>query len=388
MATGFKKATVNASDVPATQTNFPVYVDLSRLGITTQAEADSVRVYADVDKTTEWARDIVDVAEMHVKVPSLTSTVEIFVDWDGVSADYATTATYGAQAVWADYEAVWHMSGANASTAKKLDSTGNGWNWTEVNTPQTATADQWGGSDTAYSMFGLDGQTSNTSSYDWLYAGSMTSTIASSDCTFSIWLKPNNSPTTIVQHFLREEWNGGTGKSNIGFTWYTDDTINFGYATFTGNATYSSPATSNSGTINSWNYAVGRRQATDYYPSVSLNNGTKVVGTTGASTSLGTGNNNGMLLNARRNSTYSSAYRYMDGQFGEARIRLSELSDNWVTAEYNNQSDEATFWGTWSEAVASSSIKSVNGLAQASVKEVNGLAIASVKSISGLSNVS
>jgi len=39
-------------------------------------------------------------------------------------------------------------------------------------------------------------------------------------------------------------------------------------------------------------------------------------------------------------------------------------------------------------ATASSSIKSINGLAQASVKSVNGLAIASVKSFNGLSNVS
>lgn len=39
-------------------------------------------------------------------------------------------------------------------------------------------------------------------------------------------------------------------------------------------------------------------------------------------------------------------------------------------------------------AAASTSIKSVNGLAQASVKSVNGLAIASVKSVNGLSNVS
>jgi hypothetical protein len=50
MAAGFKKATVRAADVPSTLTNFPTYVDLDRLGITTLAEAQSVRVYADVLK--------------------------------------------------------------------------------------------------------------------------------------------------------------------------------------------------------------------------------------------------------------------------------------------------------------------------------------------------
>ena len=108
MAAGFKTATVNASDVPSTQTNFPAYVDLSRLGITTQAEADSVRVYADSGKTTEWAREIVSATEMHVKIPSLTSTTAIYVDWDGVSSDYAVTDTYGRNAVWTGYKAVHH----------------------------------------------------------------------------------------------------------------------------------------------------------------------------------------------------------------------------------------------------------------------------------------
>ena len=95
MAAGFKTATVNASDVPSTQTNFPVYVDLARLGITTQAEADSIRVYAESSKTTEWAREIVSVSEMWVKVPSLTSTTAIYIDWDGSRSDYSVSDTYG-----------------------------------------------------------------------------------------------------------------------------------------------------------------------------------------------------------------------------------------------------------------------------------------------------
>jgi len=26
------------------------------------------------------------------------------------------------------------------------------------------------------------------------------------------------------------------------------------------------------------------------------------------------------------------------------------LSANWITTEYNNQNDEAAFWGTWTDA--------------------------------------
>ena len=62
----FVKATVRAADVLATQTNFPAYVNLTRLGITGLAQAQSVRVYSDVGKTTELAREIVSASEMHV----------------------------------------------------------------------------------------------------------------------------------------------------------------------------------------------------------------------------------------------------------------------------------------------------------------------------------
>jgi hypothetical protein len=133
MAAGFKYATVNASDVPATQTNFPAYVDLSRLGITTLAEAQSVRVYAESSKTTEWAREIVSATEMHVKVPSLTSTVEIYVDWDGVRADYAVGDTYGRNAVWSDYAAVYHMDSLTT------DYSGNSKTLTNTNSVANAT---------------------------------------------------------------------------------------------------------------------------------------------------------------------------------------------------------------------------------------------------------
>jgi len=120
MASGFKQATVNASDVPATLTNYPAYVALSRLGITTLAEAQSVRCYSDSAKTTELAREIVSVTEMHVKVSSLTSTFVLYVDWDGARADYAATDTYGRNAVWSDYAFVFHFENSLTNSVGNL----------------------------------------------------------------------------------------------------------------------------------------------------------------------------------------------------------------------------------------------------------------------------
>ena len=41
---------------------------------------------------------------------------------------------------------------------------------------------------------------------------------------------------------------------------------------------------------------------------------------------------------------------YVDANVSEARSETNALSANWITTEYNNQNDEATFWGTWTDA--------------------------------------
>ena len=137
MAAGFKKAEApGATLVPTTQTDFPGYVNLARLGITTLAEAQSVRVYADSGKTTEWAREIVSVTEMHFKIPSMSATTIPFVDWDGVRSDYAIDATYGAENVWTNnYVAVWHLEKDPTGTSPQMkDSTANANHGTTVGT--------------------------------------------------------------------------------------------------------------------------------------------------------------------------------------------------------------------------------------------------------------
>jgi len=344
MATGFKTATVRSGDVPATQTDFPTYVDLSRLGITTLAEAQSVRVYAEVGKSTEWSREIVSVTEMHVKVPSLTSSTEIFVDWDGVRSDYGVTTTYGAEAVWSDYFAVWHFQGAAGTTVKVYDSSGNGRNWTEANSPTTADGVQ-GQTDGSYDMTGSAGAT-GSSSFDYLSMGTVMGNIGSNPFTMSVWFKPHIEHSTTVALF-REEDNGPTGRKNFGLWLDPNEKISAGYAP-NGTNSYNVGATANAVTVNAWSYGVFRRLVSSLYPAVTLNGGTTVIGTTGGGT-FSSGNNS-FFLNRRYNSRYSSSSRYMDGQYGEMRMRFDDVGESWITTEYNNQNAEATFWGTWTTA--------------------------------------
>jgi len=308
-----KKATVNASDVPATQTDFPSYVDLSRIGITTQAEADSVRVYADSAKTTEWAREIVSATEMHVKIPSLTSTTDMYVEYDGVSADYAVTDTYGRNAVWGDYTLVSHDGYAT-------ESTGYGYTFTPTGAPSLGGATGKLGSATTWNGSQFVDTVPNTTDAK----------------TFQMWI---NSPTRSGNEFSM---------------WDTGNTLRFVGVYYTGANNWHWFNRSDGTLYNQWDITGAANSTWQMFHAVS----------DGASYA---GYRDGVSAISGYNGTYDwPQYGLTAGtkklRFGgstsgasststhcEVRMAINGLSANWVTTEYNNQSDEATFWGTWSD---------------------------------------
>jgi len=125
----FKSIPVATSQVSGTHTNFPVLVKpsvITGLGLITLAQAQSVRFYSDSDKTTELAREIVSADIIYVKIPSLSVSSVIYIDYDGVRSDYGVTDTYGRNNVWTEFVAVWHLQEAvNTTTDGYIDSTGN-----------------------------------------------------------------------------------------------------------------------------------------------------------------------------------------------------------------------------------------------------------------------
>jgi len=322
MAAGFKTATVNATDVPSTQTNFPSYVDLDRLGITTLAEAESVRVYADSGKTTEWAREIVSVTEMHVKVPSLTSTVEIFVDWDGVRADYAVGATYGRNAVWADYYAVWHLGEAvNNTSDGYVDSTGNGKDGSGVSMAESAIS----------SPTGMGQQFDGVNDYI-----NLPSSWSFNAFTMSAWLKPD---TIAGTSYAVIELEGGSYRPLTSLRIATSTNITQFY--FRNNSVSPSNLAGAAIGTGTWKYIVGTNNETAqalYHNGVSQD-------TSSVSTTVSSNFDNAQI---GRNTPADGTY--YGGAISEARIKKTGVSSNWVVTEYNNQNDEATFWGTWTDA--------------------------------------
>ena len=131
----FKKLSIASGKASGTNINMPLLVipsEITNLGTLTLAEAQSSRFYSDEAKTTELAREIVSADEIHVKVPSVTTSTTIYIDYDGVRSDYATDATYGTENVWSDYAYVSHDGGLT-------DSTGNGGDGTAFGTPTIVT---------------------------------------------------------------------------------------------------------------------------------------------------------------------------------------------------------------------------------------------------------
>jgi len=319
-----KTATVNASDVAATLTDYPAYVDLSRVGITTLAEAESVRVYSDAGLTTELAREIVSASEMHVLIPSLTTSTQIWVDYDGSRADYAVSATYGRNAVWGDYEFVSHNGGID-------DSTGN---VTPTNNGASV----------------ITGEIGEAASFDGVSDTINIGTLGNFGSSIG---------TGVTAQFLQRVAETRTGRISSGF-------INSGATSFFTRLKYVAAGNTSifvrndSGVAdyiemtspiydNNWDWVTFQTVDTATQSYLFYVNG--VSETTTQDTNLVNNYTNttaDYLLGAAKSG--SSAILQAEVDFDEVRFYLGELPANWITTEYNNQNDEATFWGTWTDA--------------------------------------
>ena len=335
MAAGFKTATVNASDVPATLTNFPSYVDLDRIGVTTLAEAQSVRVYADEAKTVEWAREIVSATEMHVKVPSLTSTVDIYVDWDGVRSDYAVTATYGRNAVWTDYAGVWHMQ---ASSGSFVDSTGNGNSATNTGTLPNQVAGKIG-----------KAQDYNGTSDKSIVAGDSTFDF-SSGYTLSFWANADSfgnsssSPSTAIgsgfvsnkYQFMIGNWSDW-GPNNWGGGFYDGKWRTVSLDSFPATSTWFQTHMTYDNSSLKFFVDGANEDTLSYTGTISTDN-----------PDIGFG----CFLQG-------NGGRLFDSRLEEIRIKITADTANWITTEYNNQNAESTFWGTWTDVSTATTVTNI-----------------------------
>jgi hypothetical protein len=336
----FKRVPVVAAKIPATQSNFPVYVKPSALtgwGSITLAEAQSSRWYTDESKTVEVAREIVSADEIHVKVPSLTTTTELFVDYDGIRADYAVTDTYGRNAVWADYEFVLH---GGLSSGTLVDSCGR-----VTTTKQTA--------NTPTSTAGKIGDAFSANSAYWTSDYNGNTRVGTGDFTYQTWhdFGTRTNRRTLL-YMARDTSDGstyhdafqaGVFESTLGapatnkpFHQVRDGTTGFADDRSSQSAVdgsfrmYHVTRTGTTGRT----YASGSQ----VYTATNANWGTNLGGTTNPVTVFAA------------YGTSPGLFPVTHGLIDEMRFRGSLLSANWITTEYNNQSDVATFFGTVTDA--------------------------------------
>jgi hypothetical protein len=252
-----------------------------------------------------------DQGELHVKVPTLSIIQDtvLHIYTDGASADYAATDTFGRNAVWGDYGAVYHFSDGDAATSV-TDSSGN----VDLSVTGTVSEVDSGGLGTALDFGGS------------AYATADTAAISNFPLTMSAWFRYDEDGV------ISDVTDSGAPFNRV-FMHTTGGQVRL-YAD--GDTNVSSASTLTAG---NWYLAhgvapVGSAEAMHI-------NGSQDMGYFGLTSTRSIAGLDRTDVARLGDSTPGG---FGTGPLGEVRIRPSALSANWITTEYNNQSDPSLFY--------------------------------------------
>lgn len=173
-----RQITIDKDDIDSDITDFPVYVDIGSIANISDPEA--VRV-TKADGSTEVPREIFNTNELYYNSEgtiSSSSDTDFYIYYDNSNASgYSNTATYGRNAVWDAYHAVYHM----ADPTTLVDSTGNG---------HSASNNNGAAAVAALIQNGLDFERANNDYVDTDQHGSLYSNIGNNN-NFTISLSAN-----------------------------------------------------------------------------------------------------------------------------------------------------------------------------------------------------
>ena len=334
----FKKLVIASGQVSgASHSDFPILIQPSKMTgweALTLAEAQSIRIYTDEAKTNEVAREVVSADEIHCKVPTLTSSTELYVDYDGVRSDLSPGATYGRNAVWGDYGGVWHMGDATTTTV--TDSTSGGLTGTKKGV----------GAPTEVDGFIGKGQDFDRANGDYINVPHSSRISSDTDFTLQFGVYFNSFPDAFCSVINKRDNDDPENRANYGLQIRggATDAFRVLYAIGTSFRIFSIPLSTNFST-GQW-YKVqlnfenqGANTLIEVYKNGSLLDSDTLSG--GVQT-------NTADLNMGDWSTDGS--EPADVQLDEVRFIDPKRNDNWITTEYNNQNDVASFWGTVTDA--------------------------------------
>ena len=323
---------VDSDEVAGQLTDFPLYVDLSTLGddfwTDVAVDGKDIRVTSG-DGQTELPLDLVEInavtktGELHLLADSVSSTADttfyLYFD-NALAGTVASDATYGSEAVWSEYEAVYHFNDdPTAVTNVVADATGNGRNLQVIIEGLATTTGQLG--------LGFDFTTS---------AGVLT------DGDF-LWAA-GDALVTSGWYFMSAldgeafwEWGTNGDPNRIEFRPWYSGTSGLHYFGVTGGATYSI----NPRDTTNWHHfttigtpTIGEDNLV-YEDSIEVERVTQTVSDP-ENTSVG-------LQVGRQNTTGD-----IDALFDEFRIATTVRNTDWIESEYINQYTPAIFYSTTS----------------------------------------
>jgi hypothetical protein len=255
--------------------------------------------------------------ELHVLIPFLDSSQDtvLSIYADGSSADYAVDDPFGRNAVWGDYSRVFHLRSL-------VDSTGNSSDLTAVATASVDDID---------SPLGRGATLDGNSDY---FTGDNPS-YTTGDFTLQAWVKTSD----VARNDIATAGDGGPGSEWFGLNQSGTGVLS-GAIDDGSSAVF--PSGSTSLTDNAWHstHAVFDRSASIYgYVDGSLDYTSASISGVGSVLSA-----EPLYIGARDGGVGVRTDQVWDGALSEVRFRPSDLSANWITTEYNNQSDPSSFY--------------------------------------------
>ena len=334
--TAYQDITIDNTKVAADLTDYTLLVDL----------ADLVKAGADVfdtcrtdggdlratksDGTTELPIEVVAIdttaktGEVHIKITGTTSSstdTVIRLYYNGTDTAVAVGATYGRNAVWGNYEIVHHLNEYESTITNSTGNTGG--------TPfNLGSGDEVAGK--------IAGGLSLLNNDDYI----STPSDSLNSFTLQLIFKKDGS-SGVVQDGLIERTTGIGAYSKLQLIRLRSDGTVALQSRNGINAQEIEFLSTSTVVDNNWRFI-----------HATLESGAQKIFIDGAqdASDTKTQSANSLSTNFFINSTYDSTARFPKAMYDEVRVRSSSLSANWITTEYNNQNDEATFWGTWTDA--------------------------------------
>jgi hypothetical protein len=339
-----KKITINAANVTATLTNFPVLVSITSdaaLGSHTQIDGDDI-LFTAADETTKLSHEIEKFSSngvtanltAWVKIPSLSSitNTDIYMYYGNAGAANQQSAA----SVWdSNYKMVQHMEESAGGANSIKDSTVNGNDGTDNNTPTFEAA---GKADGAISFDGVN---------ELIRFGFGNSINITRPLTIETWIKPVTVPS------------GSSSKPIL----FRDNGTNMNYSLSIASGTY----TGNTGVkvlfwredvLDSDNKTYGTTEiaAGNWYRIAVVDEGTQ--GVAGNFKIYVNGANAEGVLSANLTAFDGATHKlviadtsgerigggsFFNGTIDEVRISNTARSADWLKTGYNNQNDPSGF---------------------------------------------